>query len=463
MKVVSEREKTSFCPQNSQTSPFFKEMSAISFTMGDWHKVCAHFNLDMSEVLTLLTSGQVRSLTAERPVVSRASSVTAVSDSEDESDGAAAAAPKASKGNFATSKTCAFAVEHGISADSLTGSGKNGKITMEDVKKALPPKKRGRKPKPKAAPILDVVDSLPVEDAPKPVKAKKDPNKPKGPSGVWMQYLNAHRQEFRDSHPEAKMTAIVSMISVVYKALSDAEKQPFVELAAADKARYVKEMESYVPPVNVASAGKKAKKVKDPNAPKRVTSMWMVYLNAHRAPLRAANPGMPMPEILKLASVAYAALSDAEKQPWIEKVDADKIRYLKEWATYKPAEPKEASKEASKAPKAPKASKAPKAKKATKASKAPKASKAGGGGASAPTVSFEDAEEITFADEEEFELNGADSDDDELDEEDEAEEFEFQGTTYWKTWEGFVMDEKDGPKIGRWDAEDEVVVFDDDE
>ena len=78
-------------------------------------------------------------------------------------------------------------------------------------------------------------------------------------------------------------------------------------------------------------------------------------------------------------------------------------------------------------------------------------------------MSFEDAEEITFADEEEFELNGADSDDDELDEEDEAEEFEFQGTTYWKTWEGFVMDEKDGPKIGRWDAEDEVVVFDDDE
>ena len=58
-------------------------------------------------------------------------------------------------------------------------------------------------------------------------------------------------------------------------------------------------------------------------------------------------------------------------------------------------------------------------------------------------------------------LFGGDSDDDELDEEPDAPtEFEWQGTTYWLTWHGHVMDEEDGAIVGRWDEESESVVFD---
>jgi hypothetical protein len=81
--------------------------------------------------------------------------------------------------------------------------------------------------------------------------------------------------------------------------------------------------------------------------------------------------------------------------------------------------------------------------------KAPKAKKA------PEPVVFDDAEEV------EFDLNGSDSDDDELDEEDDVPtEFEWQGTTYWRTWDGHVMDEEDGAMVGRWDEESESIVFD---
>ncbi len=53
------------------------------------------------------------------------------------------------------------------------------------------------------------------------------------------------------------------------------------------------------------------------------------------------------------------------------------------------------------------------------------------------SVVFDDAASVQF--DEEFDI-GADSDDDELDE-DEAVEFEWQGNTYWRTWDGHVMDD----------------------
>ena len=97
------------------------------------------------------------------------------------------------------------------------------------------------------------------------------------------------------------------------------------------------------------------------------------------------------------------------------------------------------------------AKKAPKVKKAPSAKKAPKVKKA------PAEVVFDAAEEVQFDDE--FDLEGADSDDDELDE-DVPTEFEWQGTTYWRTWDGHVMDEPEGAKVGRWDDETESVVFD---
>ena len=48
--------------------------------------------------------------------------------------------------------------------------------------------------------------------------------------------------------------------------MSEKEKKTFNDMAEKDRIRYEREMKSYVPP---SGDGKKTKKKKDPNAPKR--------------------------------------------------------------------------------------------------------------------------------------------------------------------------------------------------
>ena len=61
-----------------------------------------------------------------------------------------------------------------------------------------------------------------------------------------------------------------------------------------------------------------------------------------------------------------------------------------------------------------------------------------------------------------FDDDLSDSDDDSDDELDEdAFEFEWNGATYWRTPGGLVMEDEDGPVVGRWDADEEVVQFED--
>ena len=440
--------------------------------MSDWSKVCEAFNLSLTEVMSVLGGDaprrKVRRAAALRP------SVTAVSDSESE-----VSVSSFTKDNFANAKARAFASEHGFSVEDVTGTGKNGKVKLSDLKKLLPPKKRGRKPKAKAAVSLDVVDSLAASDSvalKTPVLPKgkrvKDPNHPKHPSTAWMFFLNANRAGLREKNPDAKMTEITKLASVKWKATSVSDRAPWVAKAVADKARYAAEMSSYEAPEPVFVLPKKKRK-KSPV--KKATNPWMAYLNAHRDQLRAAHPEVKMTEITKMASIAYKALTDTERVPWVAIAETDKVRYAKELAEYNakqspsasPEEPKaqqaKKAKKAKKAPKAQHASEAQQAKKVTQAKKAPKAQQAQQA-KKAPeaqqveeSVVFDDAASVQF--EESFDI-GADSDDDELDE-DEAVEFEWQGNTYWRTWDGHVMDDPEGAAVGRWDDESESIVFTD--
>jgi hypothetical protein len=497
-------------------------MSVVSFTMSDWSKVCQAFNLNLTEVMSVLGSK------APRREVRRAAAVRATVTSVSDSESEASAPASIAKDNFANSKARAFAAEHGFSAEDVTGTGKNGKVKLGDLKKLLPPKKRGRKPKQVPAVTLDVVDSLAAQSpkakkAPQAPKGKrvKDPNHPKHPSTSWIFFLNANRDKLRKENPDAKMTEITKLASAQWKAISPADRAPWDAKALEDKERYATEMSTYVAPEPVFVLPKK-KKVK--SAVKKATNPWMAYLNANRNKLREENPEVKMTDITKMASVAYKALSDADRAKWVAIAEEDKVRYAKELAEHLAKQSPAASPEAPKAKKAPKVSTADKAlakieakaakvqtkvdgivkeilsyvalnklnaadEKALRArvkdvdehctgslndgvtmkemksilkeqkalqrklvkqvKKAPKAKKA------PEPVVFDDAEEV------EFDLNGSDSDDDELDEEDDVPtEFEWQGTTYWRTWDGHVMDEEDGAMVGRWDEESESIVFD---
>merc|ERR1712038_1993673 len=75
---------------------------------------------------------------------------------------------------------------------------------------------------------------------------------------------------------------------------------------------------------------------RDPNAPKRNLSAYLLYQNAMRDQFRALNPGMSFGQLSKYTSAMYAEMPPAEKEAWISRAEADKERYLNELTTYAP-------------------------------------------------------------------------------------------------------------------------------
>lgn len=75
---------------------------------------------------------------------------------------------------------------------------------------------------------------------------------------------------------------------------------------------------------------------RDPGAPKRNLSAYLLYQNAMREQFKALNPGMTFGQLAKYTSAMYAELPPTEKEAWGARAEADKARYLHELASYVP-------------------------------------------------------------------------------------------------------------------------------
>ena len=71
-------------------------------------------------------------------------------------------------------------------------------------------------------------------------RKKKDPNAPKRGKSSFMYWCADYREKHQD---EGKFSAKV--LGPIWKEMDDEEKEPFVELAEADKERYKSEKEAY--------------------------------------------------------------------------------------------------------------------------------------------------------------------------------------------------------------------------
>lgn len=168
-------------------------------------------------------------------------------------------------------------------------------------------------------------------------KKKKDPNKPKRNMSACFLYFQAFRPQVRAENPDAKFADIAHILSAQYKALSDKQKKKWEKKAEEDKARYMKEMETYVPPDDSDSddGGKKKKKKKDPNAPKRNKNAYLLFSVDARAAVKEENPDATFGELAKIISTRFKQLTAKEKKKWDDKAAVDKERYEREMADYK--------------------------------------------------------------------------------------------------------------------------------
>ncbi|KAI8915580.1 high mobility group box domain-containing protein, partial [Gorgonomyces haynaldii] len=79
---------------------------------------------------------------------------------------------------------------------------------------------------------------------------------------------------------------------------------------------------------------RRAKSTKDPRAPKHPMSAFLFYLTHVRPEYSAKYPGMTVGPISKMISAAWKALTDQERQIYIDRADADKERYATEMQKY---------------------------------------------------------------------------------------------------------------------------------
>ena len=107
---------------------------------------------------------------------------------------------------------------------------------------------------------------------------------------------------------EAATKAIVSLETVTEESVSNA-------LQVAFDSTYSQTLES------VSSNGKKNKKnkrVKDPNAPKKALSNYMVYCMRYRSDVQDKNPGSKPTEISKILGAQWNTLTVEQKAKYID-------------------------------------------------------------------------------------------------------------------------------------------------
>jgi len=82
---------------------------------------------------------------------------------------------------------------------------------------------------------------------------------------------------------------------------------------------------------------KEGKKVKDPNAPKRPATSYIMFQNDVRDDLRQKNPGLPYKELLGKVSEAWQALADDQKKQYQDAADVNMAKYNRAVLDYKGA------------------------------------------------------------------------------------------------------------------------------
>jgi len=166
--------------------------------------------------------------------------------------------------------------------------------------------------------------------------------KPRGKISAYAYFVSTCREEHKKKYPSENVVfaEFSRKCADSWRTMTEKEKRRFQEMAEADKKRYEKEMANYVPPKDgekVGRGGKKAKKVKDPNAPKRALTAFFLFCNEKRQGVKEANPDLKVGDVAKELGRMWTELAADVKAKYDAKAKADKVRYEKQLAQYQNA------------------------------------------------------------------------------------------------------------------------------
>ncbi|ELW61941.1 High mobility group protein B1 [Tupaia chinensis] len=125
---------------------------------------------------------------------------------------------------------------------------------------------------------------------------KGDPKKPRGKMSSYAFFVQTCWEEHKKKHPDASVnfSEFSKKCSERWKTMSAKEKGKFKDMAKVNKARYEREMKTYIPP-----KGETKKKFKDPNAPKRPPSAFFLFCSEYRPKIKGEHPGLSIGDVAK--------------------------------------------------------------------------------------------------------------------------------------------------------------------
>lgn len=98
---------------------------------------------------------------------------------------------------------------------------------------------------------------------------RRDPNKPKGRTSAYAFFVQHRRDEYKRDQKPIHFAEFSKECADKWKhCMSDKDKKHFHEQAETDRKRYKKEMADYKP-IALTDGGRRRRKKKDPNMPKR--------------------------------------------------------------------------------------------------------------------------------------------------------------------------------------------------
>lgn len=111
--------------------------------------------------------------------------------------------------------------------------------------------------------------------------------------------------------------------------MNDKEKQRFHTMSEKDKKRYDGEMATFKNTKAGKESRKKAKRTKDPNAPKRALSAFFWYCNDERAKVKAGMKDASVGEVAKELGRRWNECTEDQKSKYEALAAKDKARYEK--------------------------------------------------------------------------------------------------------------------------------------
>uniref|UniRef100_A0A8C0S1H4 High mobility group protein B4 n=1 Tax=Canis lupus familiaris TaxID=9615 RepID=A0A8C0S1H4_CANLF len=154
--------------------------------------------------------------------------------------------------------------------------------------------------------------------------------RPKVNVSSYIHFLLNYRNKFKEQQPNTYLgfKEFSRKCSEKWRSISKHEKAKYEALAKLDKARYQEEMMNYV--------GKKKKRRKrDPQAPRRPPSSFLIFCQDHYAQLKRENPTWSVVQVAKASGRMWSVTSGAEKQPYEQRAAVLRARYQEELEVYR--------------------------------------------------------------------------------------------------------------------------------